>query len=225
MKRNPYKNGLKFVWLGLLLFLSVGLCLSRADAAASAQIVGHSWYLDSLGSYNIVGEVENTGSVNLIFVKVTATFYDSDDQVVGTEYSYAYLGTLAPGSRSPFHLIFTAETQVPLIDHYALHVSFQETTQAKPHQLVIKSHSNYTDSINVLHIVGEIENQGGYTEYVQVIATGYDEAGNVVAAEYTYTDPTDLAGGQKAPFDLMIYNPRAQLVKSYVIVAESRDYQ
>jgi hypothetical protein len=54
-------------------------------------------------------------------------------------------------------------------------------------------------------IVGEVVNTGSdNTEFVKVIATFYDEGGTVIETDYTYTDPSDLAAGQLAPFEITL---------------------
>lgn len=212
-----------FILIYSLIF--TGFLFLNVNAEASAVITSHTGYVDSVGSYHVVGEVENTGSTPLIFIRIAATFYDSANQVVGAGFAYAFIQVLTPGAKSPFEVIFTEETQVPKIHHYALNVNFQEAGAVKPLHLAITSHSNYTDAIGILHIVGEVENQGEYTEFVKVIATGYGENGQVVAADFTYTDPPHLSHGQKAPFNLMILSDRAPLVESFTVVAESDTYQ
>jgi hypothetical protein len=54
-----------------------------------------------MNTYYVLGEVQNTGNVNLEFVKVEATFYDWMNTVVGTEYYYAELDLVLPGQEDP----------------------------------------------------------------------------------------------------------------------------
>ena len=76
-----------------------------------------------------------------------------------------------------------------------------------------------------MHVVGEIKNIGtGTANYVKVIATFYDEAGKVVAAEFTFSDPSDIEPGQKAPFEILLSDERASYVAFYELTAESTQY-
>jgi hypothetical protein len=69
----------------------------------------------------------------------------------------------------------------------------------------ILSQSAYTDSIGTVHIVGEVINQSPVTAtYVQITATFYDANNRVVGTDFTFTQPHDLAPGQRAPFDLLV---------------------
>ena len=58
----------------------------------------------------IVGEVLNNGGATARFVKITASFYDSNGIFLGSEYSFADPYTLEPGNKAPFELSITSET-------------------------------------------------------------------------------------------------------------------
>jgi hypothetical protein len=68
--------------------------------------------------------VQNDGEANLEFVKITGTFYDSNSQVVGTEFTYPNPPDIGSGEKAPFELILTsASIPVSQIDHYELQTS------------------------------------------------------------------------------------------------------
>lgn len=76
--------------------------------------------------------------------------------------------------------------------------------QQQQQQPVILSHSAYTDSIGSMHIVGEVMNNSPITvNFVKIIVTFYNTYGQVIGTDNTYTEPTDLAPGQRAPFELI----------------------
>ena len=52
----------------------------------------------------IVGEVKNNGERTANGVKVIATLYDANNQIVGTEYTYAEISDLKVGQVSPFKI-------------------------------------------------------------------------------------------------------------------------
>ena len=51
---------------------------------------------------NITGEVENAGTTNATYTKISATLYDSDGKVVAGDVSYVNLTALPPGQKSSF---------------------------------------------------------------------------------------------------------------------------
>lgn len=54
--------------------------------------------------FKVVGEVENTGDRTVNFVRLVATFYNENDEVIGTSFTYTDIDTISPGSTSPFEL-------------------------------------------------------------------------------------------------------------------------
>jgi hypothetical protein len=70
---------------------------------------------------------------------------------------------------------------------------------------VILSQYSYVNNIGSMHIVGEVLNQAPMTaEFVKIIATLYNANGQVIGTDFTYADPSDLAPGQRAPFDIIL---------------------
>ncbi len=84
----------------------------------------------------------------------------------------------------------------------------------------ILSQSAYTDSIGSVHIVGEVINQSPVTaKFVKIIVTFYNAYNQVIGTDFTFTQPSDLAPGQRAPFDIAVLSggiPMAQ-VRNYAL--------
>ena len=82
---------------------------------------------------HIVGEVLNQAPVTAKFVKIIATFYNANGQVIGTDFAYADPPDLAPGQRAPFDII-VLEGSVPMyqVSSYELTVDSQA---ANPNEL------------------------------------------------------------------------------------------
>ncbi len=91
---------------------------------ANLKILTHNSFTDSAGYLHVVGEVKNDSTSMLEFVKVIATFYDSNNRVVGTEYAYTNPSTIQADNLAPFELILTSAS-LPLgqINNYKLVVS------------------------------------------------------------------------------------------------------
>jgi hypothetical protein len=91
-----------------------------------------------------------------------------------------------------------------LISLVVIVLSSQFVTAQSP-SLKFLSSSNYIDAADYFHVVGELQNiSQDVLRFVQVIGTFYDASGRVVATDNTYTTPSDMAPGTKAPFDLTI---------------------
>ena len=73
---------------------------------AKVEVLSHS-VKKVYGNTSIVGEIQNNGTSPASFVKVTATFYDSNGKVVDTSFTYAgdtANTPLSPGKKSPFEI-------------------------------------------------------------------------------------------------------------------------
>ena len=90
-------------------------------------------------------------------------------------------------------------------------ISYVELGLAQESDIVISSDNSFVNEIGNLHVVGEVENNSPNTvQFVRIIGTFYDSGQNVVATGSTFTDPTDLAPGEKAPFQWSIYRKAGQ---------------
>ena len=90
--------------------------------------------------------------------------------------------------------------------------------------------NNNTDDVSIVsqraygdeytfHIVGEVQNTGSDSaEFVQIVASFYGGNGQFVGTSYTFTAPTTVSPGTKAPFDI-------QMLIDDRIVKESKSYQ
>ena len=158
--------------------------------AESVTVVSSSGFTDYIGDYHIVGEVQNSGSNTVDYVQITATYYDSSNKVVDTQFTYSSVSYLQRNAKSPFDIIETTSTLVPQISTYKLQVS--STSSGSIQQgLEITSNSSYTDSIGDVHMVGQIQNTGSATSSAtEVFATCYDSSGKVIDTGLTFANPT-----------------------------------
>jgi SLAP domain-containing protein len=89
-------------------------------------ISSHNSYINSIGHMHVIGEVQSNTPNVIQYVKVTGTFYDNNNKVVGTSFTYTDPKDLAPGENAPFDLILTdASIPIDQIEKYTLNVSGQ----------------------------------------------------------------------------------------------------
>jgi hypothetical protein len=86
---------------------------------AVGQVRSDLDYEDDLA---LLGELTNTGRSDAEYVKVTVTAYGPDGELLGSEYTYTDLDTIAPGQTSVFELT----TDVPLVDVGSYRIQVQE---------------------------------------------------------------------------------------------------
>lgn len=194
-------------------------------------ILGSSQTSTDFGSTYIVGEVRNNLSDVVEYVQIVGSFYDSSGLLIDTDFTYTDLDYLRPAEKSPFKLIISDESVASRIDNYALSVNWQPvyanaSAVAAATVLTIQEGEQRIGEFGWYEVVGEVVNGGtDSTEYVKVVATFYDEAGQVINTDYTYTDPTDLAAGQSAPFELSVTDEDiAEEIESVKLATQSQDY-
>ena len=90
------------------------------------QILSHNSFTDSIGYLHVEGEIKNNYPSTATFVRIVGIFYDINNQVVGTQFTYANPSDIGSGEKAPFVLILTSAS-IPFsqIDHYSLQASYQ----------------------------------------------------------------------------------------------------
>jgi len=160
------------------------------------EILSHTSYTDA-GWYHVVGEVRNNTSLPMEYVKIVVTLYDDAGTVVGTDFTYTELDVIPAGDKSPFQ---TGTDQWQGATNYKLQAQGREGSLPRQ-DLAIQGDQSYTDGI-WLHIRGEVVNTGSTpAEYVKIVATLYDAAGNVVGTDFTYTSLDMIPAGGSSPFE------------------------
>jgi hypothetical protein len=193
-------------------------------------VLSHVSVTDDFGYHHVIGEIKNMRVDNVI-VYIIAMFWDAKNKLVEKEYGVSLLLVIRPGMQAPFRVDYGSEkTKFSKIARYSLYTVYftlNEVRLPEPSiKLEIISHRRHMDGQGFLHIVGELENQGGDTKNARVIFTGYDGDGKLVWVATSYASPQDLKEDQRAPFDIAIYS-RATVpsIKNYALIAESSDYQ
>jgi hypothetical protein len=70
--------------------------------------LSHNSFTDSLGYLHVVGEIKNNYPATATVVRIVGTFYDINNQVVGTQFTYANPSDIGSGEKAPFVLILTS---------------------------------------------------------------------------------------------------------------------
>lgn len=223
---------LKKLRLSTILLLLVVLLLNQkvqfVKADATARILpNHNGYVDPTSipiTYHVVGEVENTGTMSLYLINVTAYFYGTNNILIGYRSSYTLLNVLLPGRKTPFEVVFAGES-ANLIQNYTLLLQFNVYASEKPSALEILKSTTYLDEAGFQRINGTIKNLGTRNATaVKVVATFYDSNGKVAGVSYTYTMPSTIMPNQTAPFELILYR-KGLYFPNYVLATESSEYE
>jgi hypothetical protein len=180
-----------------------------------------SVYTDSIGSTHMVGVIVNPFTFPIQSVQVVASAHNAIHQLIRTGFTYADKPEqLRPGEKSGFDILF-----LPNGYNYELSASYERADTVKPPALYLYIGQSFTEPDGTHHLLGEVTNMGTIpTSSVTVDAIFYDSNDKVLDVEQTYTTPSDLQPGQKAPFDLTTSTPNSSLIRFVSWDVQSEDY-
>ncbi|MFA5364436.1 MAG: FxLYD domain-containing protein [Candidatus Bathyarchaeia archaeon] len=152
--------------------------------------------------------------------------YDSNDQVITTAIGYSTLDILLPGRKSPFTILLLETEGALNVDDYSLTISWTDSDETKQQGLEILSSSQSVDSLDFMHVTGEIKNIGTSTATSVIVSvTFYDSTGTVVGRDWEYAEPQDLSPNQTGAYDVeLIYDTQIAKVSTYSLTAEAENY-
>lgn len=172
------------------------------------------------GGLYVVGQVLNNTNVNVAFVEFEVVLRDFSGNVIASQTGFASVPALAPGWTSPFIYIFNSVppnwfTYTVVITDWIPVAEVEDGLQ----QFNVSSYFGSSDSF---HVDGEILNQTSETRNsVKVYVTMLDVNGDVIGTWNELANPSTLAPGQTATFDVGIPfwagRPNGSLINSYVV--------
>jgi hypothetical protein len=89
---------------------------------------------------------------------------------------------------------------------------------------VILSQYSYFDSIGSMHIVGEVLNQAPVLLTLSRLSQLYNANRQVIGTDFISADASDLAPGQRAPFDIIVSQGSVPMyqMSSYGLTVDSQ---
>jgi hypothetical protein len=211
--------------IATLMLTESATLVNPVKAAEQVTIVNHQGFLDSTGYYVVFGEVKNNGdtAAKNVYVKITFTSSSGDDEdEVETQ-----IHTILPGRKAPF--MGSASEQGSLVKSYKVELmDLTMSSENLPKTLEIVSSKSEINMINNMMITGTLKNTGAETAtYTRVYATIYDGpsgTGNVVGVTGGTAQPTNVAPGDTATFQIGFFRTSTKSYASMIIVAESDQY-
>jgi len=190
-------------------------------------------YSPDEGSFRLDGEIKNVHDFALENVKLNATFYDSNGNLIGTSSGSPYIQLLHPGEKSAFEisLVRGADT-LSNYSYYTISKSWDKASDEKPAFLQMKIDNLYIDSCGTYHIGGTITNLGPAAATGTIVsATFYNDKNQVITSAITTpqldksTESTDLLLATKtARFEFIIDKSAMAHFAYYSLNAQSKEY-
>jgi hypothetical protein len=177
--------------------------LVQADQSANRDVVGfaslNTW-VDRSGGFEIAGQVVNNAPQALEFVRITAQFYDENNNQLAEQDDFVSSDMVLPGEYAPFSLVFS-DGLPPGTVRYDLNASARYADYAARtfyglENFDLTSEAGFDDN-GLLVVQGQVRNKGTQTaNLVKVIVTVFDEYQRVIATDTTLVDVQRLAPGE-----------------------------
>jgi len=174
-----------------------------AKGTEGLEVRGGRMYV-SYDYLHVVGDVTNTTDDAYEYVKVVATFYDADGEMLGADYTYTEMDIVPPHGVGVFNLSGDVGGAATDVATYTLQVE-GSVTGDRPYAGLVVTAGRMYEEYGYSHLVGEVENTGeSNCDYVKIVAGFYDAEGTVVAVDYTYAELDIVLAGDKSPFELSV---------------------
>ena len=167
------------------------------------KVVSHKSYVDDLGWYHIVGEVQNNADVPMEYVEVVAKLYDSTNQNIGTKLTFTAPDIIFPGGSAAFDIIALRKSQWRDIETYTLQVKGDPSQNAEQQNLILISQEGRLED-NLIFISGQVQNNGNSPALAKLIITLYDADHNVVNTAWAYADAGIIPVNGVSNFELKV---------------------
>ena len=189
------------------------------------------WIMDNCSLYesaygsimHFICEFYNNTAAGAEFVSLDVDIYDANGNLIGTDYSYAYLSIIHPQEIACVDVMFN---NLPNFDYLEYYGSYWETSERRP-SLSVSNHSGSPSSYGYYETLGIITNNTASTvSYVNAVASLYIGNGLIVGCDFDYitADPPHLAPGQQSSFDTLTWLPDPYAVTRYKLQADGSIY-
>lgn len=229
-KRVCYLNKRVFAIGTTLAAMSlVAIAILSVTVNAAGQVIiaeSHSSYISSNGILHVVGEVNNNLDSTVKNVQITATFFDSTNNIIATVATQSMLNIILPGEKSPFEILLSDQTKINQVNNYSLIVSnYGKPIDILSQNLRIISDNSYISKSEYYNIHGKILNEGpSKSTYTIVTATCYDTNGKVVGVTNGFTDPAIVISGRETQFNIIVRDSeQSKKVSSYALQVQSNE--
>jgi len=192
-----------------------------ADTPGVLVIASTNAFIDSTGTYHVVGQVDNNSStiVNSIQLAIeikditgNSLLKDDNGNSTPNAVTYPMLYTLAPGEASPFEYSYDTTNGTP--DSFNVTISGQATGEANRASLHWENVQIADDSSGRQYLTGKLVNTGSQWARISGLAGAVlDDSNKVLSAAWTSTYTTELApagdalGRDRTPFEINFPKP------------------
>ena len=201
-----------FILTGSDSSLSAHLGFAQNIDSNAIQILSTSSFVDNLGNFHVIGEVNNTAFDPQRDIVITTILSNTtSNTIIGNHSAFSSIGTLRHGESSPFDILIQDPQVVGKFNFIEFSTSSQPATE-KPANLIINGSSAFLDNVGNPHIIGNIINQGQIPEqFLNLVVTFYDNSSlGIVGTQSFGLNVANLSQNQMAPFDITIIDNKTK---------------
>lgn len=194
----------------IVILLEASLCHAQTQENVNIEVLNHTSYIETIHTetsdevlfFVTVGEVRNNLTTNVKSITVNATFYDVNDDVVGTNYNYAQLDILEYGMKSPFRIDLHINSSQEAPSNVTLTATCSETHETPPPLPQVENLMNYTDEDGYFVVSGIARNTGPSVAYnIGIFCSYYDADNELLGLSQTFIT-SDLKVDHSKPFNI-----------------------
>ncbi len=206
----------------------------------SIKVTNYSYYINTVGFLDVVGEIQNVGQNTISAVYIGGTILDPSGADVSDSGTRAWVAYLAPQQKAPFMMEFqlsSGDSWTPdVIGSIQFTVTQANATSSYQYpDLKITSSTpsvGTTGDYNGAYTVsGVIKNTGTQTaSNLTVVAAFYNATGSVVGVGYTdYLTPADLVPSNSTTFQIYALDlnqsdvPSSLKIASYSLLVQTEE--
>jgi hypothetical protein len=202
----------------------------QEDAAAEDLISFTSLnaWVDRNGGFVIVGQVVNNAAEAVEFVRLNASLFDEQNNLMLEQDDFVSSDLIPPGEYAPFSIVFSdglpSGTARYLLEVSGRYADFTAQTFYGPENFALTSEADF-DENGALLVSGQVRNEGNLSaSLVKVIVTIFDAQQRVVATDTTLVDTQPLAPGETSTFSVRFFElggePNTFLVTAQGLITE-----
>jgi parallel beta-helix repeat protein len=103
------------------------------DYDSGIKEISDNQFVDELGYVHVLGEIQNTLSTKMDFVKATVAYYDSQNRIIGSDSVYSDPSSLLPGQTATYQAL-TPSSSLASSDISSVKVNYEYQVDGITHQ-------------------------------------------------------------------------------------------
>jgi hypothetical protein len=172
--------------------------------------------VDSINYLYVVGEVQNNTATDLWLVKIAVNFFNSNNQLVGTNYTYTpfSLGNLPAYTKTCFRVSLSQPAGWAYYQFES--PTYSTGGHAFPNLTVLGPSGSYDPTYGRYTVLGQVRNDSGTrVQNVQPVGTLYNASNTVIGCNSTYVNSWNLDPNQTSAFSMTFTGRNYSDVASY----------